>query len=316
MKKNDPPVGNVEDNLTKPRWACPPGHGYRKLENGLLDMTWVPPSCSLKYRSDHAQCAILTPLLTSKRIKHNTRNSALLRLPAEIRNMIWKFALGGYIVNIDRVLEGGKRDPPKIRPMYPPNASNVDWKWSAIFKLPQVCRQVYAETATMVYQHNTFAGYLTEYRGGSWDFFVSCRLPAQIDAVVSIRPVRQAYGDLLYNSWRRRERLRVRGISSVPATLPEVQFPNLQEIYIDELWRTPQPTMQKYEYLNIKIIRTRNLSLHDHEHWYDPSDQNTKEWFAMLELRRIWTRDICRQIRAFVPAGMLRTSTEKQDRST
>ena len=25
-----------------PPWKCPKGYGYKKLENGLLDMTWIP----------------------------------------------------------------------------------------------------------------------------------------------------------------------------------------------------------------------------------------------------------------------------------
>ncbi|KAL1604039.1 hypothetical protein SLS60_005631 [Paraconiothyrium brasiliense] len=91
------------------------------LQNGLLDLSKTP---------DH-----LIPIA-----QRNAIQSPLLRLPAEIRSKIFQYATGGGHFLIAMPHEG----------------NITDLRRSGVY-LPQVSRQIYSETATLIFENNTFA---------------------------------------------------------------------------------------------------------------------------------------------------------------
>ncbi|KAF2635244.1 hypothetical protein P280DRAFT_473970 [Massarina eburnea CBS 473.64] len=95
----------------------------------------------------------------------NSLESPLLRLPAELRNRIWGFATGGYVIGeyLKRDAKGRykyweSRDEgisfclrtPQVSPEMAPIPV------STIFDLCKACRQMYRETTLMQYANNTF----------------------------------------------------------------------------------------------------------------------------------------------------------------
>ncbi|CAN9366812.1 unnamed protein product [Alternaria alternata] len=89
-----------------------PARGYHKFRNGLLNVA---------------------PKGDEKELTKQNRTSPLLRLPPEIRNVIWKLVLGG---NVYRTWLCGRLESPS------PEPKNV-------MALLRTCRQVYAEAALM-----------------------------------------------------------------------------------------------------------------------------------------------------------------------
>lgn len=84
----------------------------------------------------------------------------LLRLPAEVRNRIWEYALGGKIFDViliqtcrGRYVEEKTLIAPET---FPENAH----------ALLQVCRQIYRETALVPFSHNAFR--FSEQRAFEW----------------------------------------------------------------------------------------------------------------------------------------------------
>ncbi|KAL1604109.1 hypothetical protein SLS60_005701 [Paraconiothyrium brasiliense] len=135
----------------------------------------------------------------------NTIESPLLRLDKNIREKIWEYAMGGYIVEVKaRKIEfpekttsialstdTGSAYVGKIAHHGPKRTQP-----RTAFHLPEVCRAVYQETATRGYSHNQFA-----FVGEVWAKFGRdngpdgalegwCRelVPAQFKAVTTIRP--------------------------------------------------------------------------------------------------------------------------------
>ncbi|USP77115.1 hypothetical protein yc1106_04389 [Curvularia clavata] len=79
-----------------------------------------------------------------KMARQNQQQSPLLRLPAELRNKIFAYALGGRTFRF------------KTTGNYPWYIKNVT-KYKHALALLQVCRQIYAETALLPFSTNTFS---------------------------------------------------------------------------------------------------------------------------------------------------------------
>jgi hypothetical protein len=89
-------------------------------------------------------------------VQHNNTSSPLLRLPGEIRNLIWKFASsdGPDIEIIDSTSDNGQ--PVFCETPVQPQDSDAPSASFSNFCLPRVCRQTYAETATLGFSAATF----------------------------------------------------------------------------------------------------------------------------------------------------------------
>jgi hypothetical protein len=86
-------------------------------------------------------------------VKRN-EGSPLLRLPPELRYLIWKYVLGGQTLQFRFV----KKKSSNMEGMVPPISERANG-----LDLLRVCRQVYAETALVPYTANIFAFYSWSY---------------------------------------------------------------------------------------------------------------------------------------------------------
>jgi hypothetical protein len=117
----------------------------------------------------------------------NSLESPLLRLPAEIRNMIWDYAIGHHQIDIRNKLRDGKLYDVKLGYEARPEAIQSGSITPRVFikptfTLPSVCRQIYVETAPKVYTLNTFT--FTDYR--TLDRFIKERALGQRRLIASI----------------------------------------------------------------------------------------------------------------------------------
>ncbi|CAO2657064.1 Nn.00g058670.m01.CDS01 [Neocucurbitaria sp. VM-36] len=127
----------------------------------------------------------LVSMKTSKDLQSVTTDNALgpplLRLPPELRNMIWKFALRPTRSNCIKIdVTGYDALLHRPRPSWPINRREVLKDFAA--NLPLVCQQIYSETATMIYSENTFA-FFSESHAEIW---LSKRLLAQRESIRSL----------------------------------------------------------------------------------------------------------------------------------
>ncbi|KAH7081437.1 hypothetical protein BKA63DRAFT_405245, partial [Paraphoma chrysanthemicola] len=104
----------------------------------------------------------------------NQISSTLLRLPAELRNRIWRFAVGGYIIMIKQrktvgnMAFGTRRQPIDLTSTeHQCKTSMIDHKQggqcetsttsvAGLFTIGQTCRQIHAETVLLQYHFITF----------------------------------------------------------------------------------------------------------------------------------------------------------------
>ena len=111
--------------------------GYRKvrkLSNGLLDVVRTGGRYPKLYV--HATTSLSQPL-TMGRIRENG-NTPLLRLPAEIRRMIWEYVFSGSVWRARGYPEGKK---PLVKSL----------------SILQTCRQIYSETCLLPYRVGTLS---------------------------------------------------------------------------------------------------------------------------------------------------------------
>jgi hypothetical protein len=78
-------------------------------------------------------------------------------LPAEIRNKIWAYAVGGHQVDCHDVDTHLPYGPARAVGRVHGEFTLAQGVVAPNFKLPLVCRQVYVESASLIYTHNTFA---------------------------------------------------------------------------------------------------------------------------------------------------------------
>ncbi|PVI02469.1 hypothetical protein DM02DRAFT_727132 [Periconia macrospinosa] len=156
-------------------------------------------------------------------VERNAKESPLLRLPEHIRKKIWDFALYEGVIEIYlRDSEASSKSPldtppPDKKPdanNEPSNSPKPVRTWSSTYygtlssisnekkkpkqawNLPATCRQIYNETATLIYSLNTFvfAGTLPRVFGkrdgpdGALEGWITERSHAQLHAIRAIRP--------------------------------------------------------------------------------------------------------------------------------
>lgn len=150
---------------------CPQRHLQpmtRSLSPGFVKMAWsILRECRPTYYKRNLLHSSYLKELTHDSARRNATKSPLLRLPPEIRNKIWSFAMGGMLVMLPYIkptmgcavqidLKVGGYAPSQTEIMYHNEPVYKLTKQPAAFHLPEVCRQVYAETALTAYEQNVF----------------------------------------------------------------------------------------------------------------------------------------------------------------
>ncbi|ORY05074.1 hypothetical protein BCR34DRAFT_572310 [Clohesyomyces aquaticus] len=171
--------------------------------------------------------------------KRNAVESPLLRIPPEVRSKIYEYVLGGLDVHvettwrrkIDRHGSGSRSrfdadlyfSDPSYRTTssgFPATRSqdiaHPGLPWSRLSDVPRICRQIYAETATLVYSLSTFCVPF----GREILNWHEVLLPAQREAIKSITLGFWAYWYLQSGQQRVLKRL----------------FPGLQRIVVIRSW--------------------------------------------------------------------------------
>ncbi|KAJ4287356.1 beta transducin [Kalmusia sp. IMI 367209] len=164
----------------------------------------IPPSGKIypvKVRADGLLNIEDVPDYLMAAVKRNSTQSPLLRIDKQIRMKIWDFAMGGHTIEIRArkpgcstlsvPLSSGSPFVGKVAHHGPKRAQP-----KTAFHLAEVCRQVYAETATLGYATNQFAfvGEVEVKSGredgpdGALEGWCKELLPAQRNAVTNIRP--------------------------------------------------------------------------------------------------------------------------------
>lgn len=152
---------NLNGSQQISRLKPPQGRTYsvKHLENGLVSME-TPPDYLVETWGWYFYARNFSADLP--RIQKNATDSPLLRLPAEIRNTIFRYAVGGNKIRIERavVYRTSKKWRENSNSLWHGRADHLhDRRFKAqgtAFHLPEVCRQIYAETATLGYATNIF----------------------------------------------------------------------------------------------------------------------------------------------------------------
>ncbi|KAJ8110974.1 hypothetical protein OPT61_g6316 [Boeremia exigua] len=183
-----PNAAKITKSKSVPRAGKQPEESYRmkRYKNGLLNLEETPAHL------------VATVKLNAE--------SPLLRLPAEIRNKIWSFACGGQLVELprrmqrdhtvkkSRTVKGGAVrfwEYCRSRNVHVYNESQRSRRIIAAFHLPEVCRQIYAETALTSYRENVF---LYDYDNKS---MVLALMAAQRRAITTLQPSEMYFSSLV-----------------------------------------------------------------------------------------------------------------------
>jgi hypothetical protein len=168
--------------------------------------------------------------LTKLRAQRNATESPLLRLPAELRHRTWTFAVKVdrifvptaycWVVRQHVVRKGGAvalEENGEIASRHPESSwtSCCPVRQRGAFHLPEVCRQIYIETATLAYSSNIF---LVDSDSLSCQNWARKKISlAQRDAIVRVE---MDYGALF------------KQLFGVPASLRLRGFRNLTHIHV------------------------------------------------------------------------------------
>ncbi|KAI8940032.1 hypothetical protein NX059_003754 [Plenodomus lindquistii] len=152
---------------------------------GFVARTRKPPSRRQMYKRNKG----LLDLKTSKDMQDitnaNAANSPLLLLPPEIRNEIFCIAMTAQHRNISLCFSSQGRVSRSMKSSHPDSELTKE----IALALPRVCRQIYFETATLLYSENTF----TFPRVPALKKWLSRRILAQREAIEFIYLPRSAY---------------------------------------------------------------------------------------------------------------------------
>lgn len=142
--------------------------------------------------------------------QRNSLESPLLCLPGEIREAIWKHALGGHQIEIPDVSqEGPVEGIYDMRTLYPDTLCPPG-SARPTFQLPRVCRQMYVEASPYVYSMNTFAFHSM----AALDQWIKNRCVGQRRLIASLN-IPRTYARLYRCGLRRDFRLKFSNISRI-----------------------------------------------------------------------------------------------------
>ncbi|KAF2001219.1 hypothetical protein P154DRAFT_575286 [Amniculicola lignicola CBS 123094] len=111
-------------------------HAVGMLENGPVDVGRIP---------DHLQW----------QVDRNARASPLLRLPGEIRNIIWDYVFSDMIIHAKATaVHGAEDDRVQIKASFH-EATLKEVISPSAFHIPRVCQHIYGERVTLPYAHVT-----------------------------------------------------------------------------------------------------------------------------------------------------------------
>ncbi|KAJ4345799.1 uncharacterized protein N0V89_011934 [Didymosphaeria variabile] len=188
----------------------------RKPKNGLLD-------ASIPHNATHLM----------ELAQRNSTQSPLLRLAPEIRNTIWEYAIGGSRI---RVFSATYFDRPSKLSYWPFDPSGEPIMKSA-FQLHKVCRQVYAETAPLLYTLNMFSFYHVS----DMDRWIKLRPIGQLQLMTSIEVPFQYFS--LYD----------RGLR----TKFRKKFPNIKRISIQGTYTTIESRREESKKRVVNMVKQR-----------------------------------------------------------
>jgi hypothetical protein len=189
--------------------------------------------------------------------QRNATDSPLLRHPPEVRHIIWRFTLGGELVQLPCYDQRGYA----ARPRYKQERSVPEHgimsgysflgikKISSAFHLPQLCRQIYSETALVAFSSSTFvfdSDYLIYNTG------ILRLRPAQRRAITSIEPSSGA----LNRSVSKREHPRFKLPYAMYKPFKQTFFPNLKTIVVSKY---------AFKYVQQRVSEERGLNLSENE---------------------------------------------------
>ncbi|KAF2442166.1 hypothetical protein P171DRAFT_523040 [Karstenula rhodostoma CBS 690.94] len=188
--------------VTKPGVKRGPRKLPKALQRPVRSAGKVSP---VKIKADGLVDARDPPSYLVPAVKRNATESPLLRLDASIRKKIWEYAMGGLTIEIKaRKVQTAEESAPatptsNTGSAYYGKVSHHGPKRTqpkTAFRLPEVSRSIYEETATLGYSTNQFAfvGEVDTKFGredgpdGALEGWCRELVPAQINAVKSIRP--------------------------------------------------------------------------------------------------------------------------------
>ncbi|KAF2118410.1 hypothetical protein BDV96DRAFT_643656 [Lophiotrema nucula] len=142
-------------------------------------------------------------------IERNAAECPLLTIPAELRNIIYEDILGGWEVHLKFTEEVKSHRKYECYC----DSKQHHWKglkWSQIFRLPLVCRQIHEETRLLPFQLNTFVidpvpeellrglsrGEESEYINATLDHYLPRMTEEQINTITSLAPPYKLLTDL------------------------------------------------------------------------------------------------------------------------
>jgi hypothetical protein len=141
----------------------------------------------------------------------NASHSPLLRLPGDVRNKICKLAMGGNYIEVPGDYDTNPKGNAISNPTWP------EYVPLSAFHLPEVCRQIYPETAVLAYKLNIFVIGIGV--GRSNKKWIRKLLPAQRDAITAIAPTEEFLDDDICGTYKK----------SMKDTFPNLEFIEVTE---------------------------------------------------------------------------------------
>ncbi|KAJ8110972.1 hypothetical protein OPT61_g6314 [Boeremia exigua] len=187
-RKPKPPTADLKTPVHSGRVTKDRSDTNKRTESARTPAAPSKKACRVKRYKNGILNLEKTPPHLVDTVRRNATKSPLLRLPPEIRNQIWYFTMGGQLIAFPNrnhakgcaVMCETRADAGFCCPrshsnyIYPTMRLQVE----AAFHLPEVCRQIYAETALTAYQQNTFI-----FKAGS----MACLTAAQRRAITKVQ---------------------------------------------------------------------------------------------------------------------------------